>query len=139
MAAERFDEADENAAEHGARDVADAAEDRRGEGAQARGVADDEAGVVVIEAEDEPGRAGQRRAEEESGDDDAVDVDAHHARRLLVLRRRLHRLAHLGAAHEKVQAQHQGKRHAPDQHLAQAQHDIADLPAHGGQGIGIVF
>ena len=100
LAAERFDQPDQHAAQHRARDVADAAEHRRGEGAQPGGVADDEARVVVVEAEDQPGRAGERRAEEEGDDDDPVDIDAHHARRFLILRGRLHRLAHLGAAHE---------------------------------------
>src|ERR1700704_5742283 len=55
LAAQRLDEPDQDAAEHGARDVADPAEHRRGERPQARRVADDEAGIVVIEAEDQAG------------------------------------------------------------------------------------
>ena len=62
LAAERFDEADHHAAEHGARDVADAAEHRGGEGPQARRVADQVARIVVIEPEDQTGRSSQRRA-----------------------------------------------------------------------------
>ena len=100
------------------------------------GVADDEARIVVVEPEDQAGGAGQRRAEEEGDDDHPVDVDAHHARRLLVLGGRLHRLAHLGAAHEVVQRDHERDRHGPEQHLAQAQYGLADLPA--ATGIGFV-
>src|SRR6202048_3137772 len=48
LAAQRLDQSDQDAAEHGARDVADPAEHRRGERPQARRVADDEAGIVVI-------------------------------------------------------------------------------------------
>src|SRR5882757_1540406 len=57
LAAQRLDEPDQDAAEHGARDVADPAEHRRGERPQARRVADDEAGIVVIETEDQAGGA----------------------------------------------------------------------------------
>ena len=110
----------DDAAQHGARDVADAAQHRGGEGPQPCGVADDEAGEVVVEPEDQPGRTGQRGAEEEGDHDDPVDLDAHHARRLLVLGGRLHRLAHLGVPHEEVQSAHQDEGDDPDQHLAQS-------------------
>ena len=93
-----LDQPDQDAADHGARHVADPAQHRGGEGPQAGGVADDEARIVVVEAEDQAGRAGERRAEKEGDDDDPVDVDPHHARRLRVLRGRAHRLADLGAA-----------------------------------------
>ena len=134
-----FDQPDQHAAQHGARNVADAAEHRRGEGSKAGGIADDEARIIVVEPEDKPGGAGQRRAEEEGDEHDPVDIDAHHARRFLVLGGRLHRLAHLGAAHEIVEREHEQDRDGPEQHLAQAQHRLADLPAQGRHGIRVVL
>src|SRR5262245_56799876 len=50
LAAQRLDEPDEDPAHDGARDAADAAEHRRGEGAEPRRVADVEGGEAVIEA-----------------------------------------------------------------------------------------
>src|SRR5260370_10484030 len=107
MAAKALDEADQDAADHRAGDAADAAQDRGAEGAQPRRVADDEAREVVVEAEDQRRRAGQGRAEKERGDDDAVDIDAHHACRLGILRRRPHRLAEPGPVDEAMEAHHQ--------------------------------
>src|SRR6201996_7573430 len=52
LAAHRLDQADDDAAKHGARDVANAAQDGGGEGTQAGGEADDEAGEVVIQTKD---------------------------------------------------------------------------------------
>ena len=98
-------EADDDAADHRPGDAADAAQHRGGEGPQPGGIADDEAGEVVVEAEDQRRRAGQRRAEKERGDDDPVDIDPHHARRLGILRGRPHRLAEPGAVDEEVQRQ----------------------------------
>src|SRR6516164_832027 len=58
LPSERFDEADQHAAQHGARQIADAAEHGRGEGTQARSVADGEIGIIIVEAEDEARGAG---------------------------------------------------------------------------------
>ena len=80
LAAHRLDQADDHAAHHRAGHVADAAQHRGGEGAQPGGEADDEAGEVVVQAEDQPARAGQRRAEEEGHHHDLVHLHAHHAR-----------------------------------------------------------
>ena len=64
-----------------------------------------EAHEVVDLAEDEPeedaGRARERRADEERLHDDAVDVDAHHRRRLAVEGRRPHRLSELRPGDEQ--------------------------------------
>src|SRR5258708_13852718 len=95
LAAERFNEPDQDAAQHGAGDVADPAQHRRREGSEACRIADDEAGVVVVETEDHAGGARERGAQEERRHDHAVDIDAHHAGGLLILRGRLHGLAHL--------------------------------------------
>src|ERR1700733_3335143 len=67
LAAQRLDQADQDAADHGPGDAADAAEHGGGEGSKAGAVADDEARVVVIEAENERRRTGQRRAEKKRG------------------------------------------------------------------------
>src|SRR5207249_6121963 len=89
LSAERFDEPDHDAPDHGARDAADAPENRRGEGLEAGGVTDHIPREVVIEAEDQAGAAGQGRAEEERDHDHGIDLDAHHAGRFLILGRRL--------------------------------------------------
>src|SRR5215831_20674726 len=78
LAAQSFDQPDQQTAEHRSRDAADTAQHRRGEGAQTRRVADDEARVVIVKAKDQRRRPGQRRSEEERRDDDAVDIDPHH-------------------------------------------------------------
>src|SRR5579884_4493507 len=53
LAAEGLDQSDQDAADHGAGDAADAAEDGRRERPQPGRVADDKARIVVIEAEDQ--------------------------------------------------------------------------------------
>src|SRR6185437_7299237 len=63
LSAHAFDESDQDAADHRADDVADAAEHRGGKGAEPRRIADDEAGEVVVEAEDEAGGAGESGTE----------------------------------------------------------------------------
>ncbi len=67
-------------AEHGACEVADAAEHRGGEGDQtdreARVVAD----RLVVEREQDARRAGESARDHECERDRPVDVDAHHAR-----------------------------------------------------------
>src|ERR1700722_1570948 len=62
LAADRFDQADQDAADHRPGNAADAAQHGGGEGPQAHGIADDEAGEIVVEPEDQGSRAGQRRA-----------------------------------------------------------------------------
>ena len=69
--------------------------------------------------------------------DHAIDLDAHHAGRFLILGRRLHGLAHPGAAHEDIQATIKARDH-PDQHLAQMQIGAADVPDDVGHRIGEV-
>src|SRR5262249_35522337 len=96
LAAEGFDQSDRHASEHRSGNVTDAAKHRGREGAQAGGIADDEARVVVVQAEDQAGSASKRGTYEEGDHHNRIDVDAHHPRRLLVLGGRLHRLAHLG-------------------------------------------
>ena len=113
LAAHRLDQADDHAAQHRARHVADAAQHGRGEGAQSGGEADDEAGEVIVQAEDQPAGAGQRRAEEERHHDDrststpimrAASGSCAVARIALPI---------FGCLHEEMQADHQQKRDRP--------------------------
>ena len=94
---DRLDHADDQAADHGALEVADAAHDRRGERDQAGGEALVELDRPVVERVDQARRAGQHAAEQERQRDRAVDVDAHQARGVHVLGGRAHRLAVLRA------------------------------------------
>ena len=126
-----LDQPDHEAADHRAADAADAAQHRRGERPQAGSVADDEAGEIVVEAKDQCRRTRQRRAEEKRGHDHPVDLDAHHSRRLGVLSGRPHRFAEPGSVHKQMKADHQCPGHAPDQHLAQLEGHLAQLPVLG--------
>ena len=100
---EVLDEADQVAAERGARDVADAAEHGRREGEQADAEAEVEARLREVGEVDEAADAGERAAEAERERDRAVDVDAHQARGVAILRRRPHRLAPARALDEPDQ------------------------------------
>ena len=82
---EALDDAEHEPAEHGAPDVADAAEHRRGERLEPGRVAHDEVDLRVIEADQHAGRAAERRAEEEGERRSPADVDAHDRRHLAVL------------------------------------------------------
>src|SRR6516164_10382537 len=103
LAAQGLDQPDQDASNHGARHAADAAEHRGGKGPQSRCVADDEARVVVIEAEDQRRRPGQRRPEKKRRDYDPIDIDPHHPGGLGVLRGRAHRFAEAGTVDEKME------------------------------------
>ena len=102
-----LDQADQERAEHGAGQVADAAEHGGGEGDQAEREALVVANHRLRERVDEPGGAGERAGEQERERDRAVDVDPHDRARLHVLGGRAHRLALLGAADEV---------HEPEEH-----------------------
>ena len=79
-------------AEHGPGKVADAAEHGRGESDQTEREARVEPDRRRVEREDDACRAGERAGDEERERDRPVDVDPHHRRGVLVLRRRAHRL-----------------------------------------------
>src|SRR5579883_1586080 len=134
----RLDETDHEPPDHRAGDVTDAAEHRRGTRAQAGRVPDDEARVIVVQAEDQAGRSRERGADEECQHDDVVDLDAHHPGGFLVLSGRAHRLAELGPPDEDVQRPHEHERHPPQEHLAEPEHGPADAPCHGGHGVRVV-
>jgi hypothetical protein len=123
---EGLDEPDDERAQDGAGEIADTAEDGRGEGDQAeleaRVVAD-----VVLEEEHEAGHGGEPTRDEERDGDRPVHVDAHHRRRLGVLGDRAHRLALPRVPHEP--AQHEERWHDDrerDDELP-GEADVADL------------
>src|SRR5215510_6421979 len=89
---EGLDEADAQCAEHGAGEVADPAQDGRGEGDQPELEALVEPHLGEVEDVRQPRGPGEAAGDEERERDRPVDVDAHHRRRVLVLRSRAHRL-----------------------------------------------
>ena len=90
---EGLEEPDQDRAEHGPREVADAPEHGGRERDQAEREPVVEADGRVVEGEDHARGAGEPTGDQERERDRPVDVDAHHGRGVLVLRRRPHRLA----------------------------------------------
>ncbi len=74
---DRLDHPDDEAADHRAPEVADAAHDRRGKRDQASREALVEADRPVVKRVDESSRAGHQAAEQERQLDRAVNVDPH--------------------------------------------------------------
>src|SRR5205814_1671335 len=72
---ERLGEPDHDSAEHRAGNAPDAADDRRREALEPGDEAHEVVDALEHEADHDTRRAGERRADEESHDDDAVDVD----------------------------------------------------------------
>ena len=122
-----LDDPDDQPADHRALEVADAAHDRGGEGDQAGGEALVELDGAVVERVDQARRAGQQAAEQERQPDRAVDVDAHQARGVRVLRRRAHRLAVLGLADEPEQRDQQRDRDDPREEVGAHERDAAEV------------
>ena len=91
-----LDHAEDQPADDGAVDVADAAEDRGGERLQTGEEAHPEVDVGVAQPVRDARDGGEGGAEGERDHDDAVDVDAHQPRGVGVLRRGLHRPARSG-------------------------------------------
>ena len=121
-----FDHAQQQAAEHRALDVADAAEHGRGERLEPRREAHEEVDLGVVQADQHAGGAAERGAEKERDRDHPVDVDPHDRRHLAVLGDRADRAPERGALHQEVQAPHH---HERDRRHHQEQHRDAD-PEH---------
>jgi hypothetical protein len=94
---EGLDQADQQAAQHGAGQRADAAEHRGGERLDAGEEADVEVDHAVVEQEHQPATAASAGAHDEGQRDRAVDVDAEQRRHLLVLLAGALRAAERGA------------------------------------------
>ncbi len=111
---ERLQEPEDEPADHGAGNVSDAAEHRRGEGLQAG----DEAAVgvdqAVLNAEQHARGTAHGPTDQERERDDPIDIDAHEARRRLILGHRTDRGTGLRAVHDEVQGQEHQQRPADD-------------------------
>src|SRR4051794_20343692 len=103
---EGFGDAEDEAAEHGAVDVADAAEDGCGEGLEAHQEAHAVVDAAVLEAVGDGGDGGEEPADGEGDDDDAVGVDAHELCGVRVLGGGLHGAAGAGLADEEGEGGH---------------------------------
>ena len=99
-----FDEAQEDTAQHGARDVSDAAQDRGGEGLDAGDEPHEEVDLLEHDRVEHAGGPGSRAADDEGHGDHPVDVDAHEVGRLLVLGHGADGLADPGALDERHRA-----------------------------------
>ena len=123
---ERLDQPDQDRAEDGARQVADAAEHGRGERDQPELEALVEAHGRHVERVEQPGGAGERAGDHEGERDRPVDVDAHHRARVHVLGRRAHRLPLPRLLHEVEQHEQDRHRDEHDDHLVPGVVDAAD-------------
>jgi hypothetical protein len=121
-----LDEADRHRAEHGARQVADAAENGSGEGDQPELEARVVAHLAEVEGVEEAGGARERARDHERERDGAVDVDPHHRGGVTVLGGRAHRFALLRSQHEPHQREEDGKRHEHDDELLPRVRDAVD-------------
>jgi hypothetical protein len=112
--AQRFDDAEQQAAQHRAPEIADAAQHC----CRKRLQSEQEAHLVlrdaIVGADHHPGHGTQAGADDEGERDHGVDVDAHQAGDLLVLRGCAHRDAELGAVDESEQAGHHQDRDHDD-------------------------
>src|SRR5712691_3423474 len=102
-----FDEADQEAADHGAGQRADAPQDRGREGFHARGKAVIEIHHAIIHEVHGAGDSRQRRTDHERDRDGSIDVDAEQRRHLLVLLAGALCPAEGGAAHQIPKHQEQ--------------------------------
>ncbi|KAG1245431.1 hypothetical protein G6F65_021236 [Rhizopus arrhizus] len=117
---QRFDDAQQQAAGHGADHVADAAQHGGREGLQAQHEAHRVLGHAVIGRDHHAGHGGQRRTDQERGRNDRIDVHAHQARHFTVLRGSAHRRAQAGLVHHGQQAAHDQRRNHHDGDLQRA-------------------
>ena len=129
---EALAQADGDTADHSARDGADAAQNGGDEGFQAQHGAHRGGGLRVGAAVQHRADAGQRRADREGEGDGAVDVDAHQAGSIHILRDGAHGLAELGLLDEEGQRQHGQHRNDQRDDGGQAQRHLADR-----EGLGV--
>ena len=92
--------------------------------------------LVEDEAHHHARRARERGADEEGRDDDAVDVDPLHRRRLTVERRRAHRLAEPRAGDEQGQREHQRERGQDDPDPNRR--DVERAPVDAGRQVDVL-
>src|SRR5579883_12885 len=107
---ERSDNPNQNAAKHGAYQIANPAKHRRRESDQAKLEANVENGTAILQAVDESGSPGQSRADEEGNSNDTINIYPHQCCCLAILRHSAHGPPDTGAAHHPLQSHHQHKR-----------------------------
>ena len=124
---EALAQADGDTADHGTRDGADAAQNSGDEGFQAQHGAHGGGGLRVGAAVQHRADAGQCRTHCKGKGDGAVDVDAHQAGSVHILRDGAHGLAELGLLHQEGQHQHGQDGDHQRNDGGQAQRHRADL------------
>jgi len=132
-----FHHPDDEAADHGAGDVADAAEHGRGKGLDAGHEAHVVAHRAVIQSHHDAGGGGQRGTDGEGNADDLVGVDAYQGGHDLVLGRGPHGLADARPVDQGVEQQQQQGRDRDDADLHETHAHAAHLEAALGEGRGI--
>ena len=123
-------DADDEAAQHGAGDRADAAENGRDERLQARHGAEQRLDVDDLLRIEHSAHRRQTAADGEGDRDDLVVVDAHQLSRALILRDGAHGLAGARLFDEEVQADHQRDGDDGREHLEQLDRLAANLEQH---------
>src|SRR5262245_58305469 len=118
-------DAEEEPADHGPGDGADAPEDRRDERLEARHEAGERIDLAVLRAERDAPEAREERAEEERRGDHAVDVDAHEPRGGVVLGDGPHGLPHAGLTHEEPEDDRRDPEHHDDRAVDDQPRDVA--------------
>ncbi len=131
---DRLQHAEQEAAEHRAGDVAEAADDDHGQPDEGVLRSHVGAGHAEVGADHRPGDRSQAAAQDEREQDQPVRRDAEQARGLRVLRDRLQRLARAGPVEQEPQPRHHRHRDHERQDARGLQHDAADLE--GGAGAG---
>ena len=125
---QRLDQADEQAAEHGARQRADAAEHGGGEGLDAGHEAVGEVHDAVVEHVEHAGDGGERAADDEGDRDRAVDVDAEQRRHRAVLLAGALGAAERRLLHDVPEDGEQHRRHHHDEDLLVGDRDGVAMP-----------
>ena len=118
---------EQEAAEDGAVDAAEPADDRGRKADHAEQEAHAEIDLVVVEAVHHAGEGGERRADREGDQHDGGEIDAHGARGLLVLRHRADGETELGPVEQELQPddhRHAGRQH---DHVVEPQVELAEI------------
>ena len=125
-----LDQADQQSAEHGAGQRADAAEHRGGERLHAGHEAVGEADDAIVHQVERAGDGGERGGDHEGDRDGAVDIDAEQRRHLLILLAGALRTAKRGLGHQEPEPGQQHGRHHPDRDLLVGHGDVIAAARH---------
>ena len=122
----RFRNADEHAAKHRARQIADSPQHRSHESLQPGKNSHQRVHRRLLNRRENPRRPGQRRTQSKGERDDEIVVDAHQRRRDGIERNRAHGLAKAGMQDNQSQDHKQRDRHHDDDHLAHGDRQIGE-------------